>query len=54
VRVHLPAGNGEDLPLLRRDRQVKGAGTSPESDAYLKANDRVIEAEKALPWWQRI
>jgi hypothetical protein len=26
----------------------------PESDEFLAANDRVIEAEKALPWWKRL
>ncbi|WP_371409714.1 hypothetical protein OHA01_26470 [Micromonospora zamorensis] len=25
-----------------------------ESDAYLAANGRVIEAERALPWWKRL
>jgi hypothetical protein len=32
VRVHLPAGNGEDLPLLRRDRQVKGRSEERRAD----------------------
>lgn len=25
-----------------------------ESDAFLAAHDRVIEAERALPWWKRL
>lgn len=25
-----------------------------ESDEYLDANDRVIQAERLLPWWARI
>jgi hypothetical protein len=38
----------------KRHRAAGGRGNVPESDAYLAANDRVIEAEKALTWWQRI
>jgi hypothetical protein len=37
----------------KRHRAAGGRGNVPESDAYLAANDRVIDAEKALPWWRR-
>jgi hypothetical protein len=30
------------------------AGGTEETDAYLDANDRVIRAERALPWWKRL
>lgn len=29
------------------------AGRNWETDAYLKANNAVIEAEKHVPWWRR-
>ncbi len=33
---------------------VATAGGTEETDEYLDANDRVIRAEQALPWWKRI
>lgn len=30
------------------------AGGTEETDEYLDANDRVIRAERALPWWKRL
>ncbi|MEV2278530.1 hypothetical protein AB0I72_23385 [Nocardiopsis sp. NPDC049922] len=31
----------------------KKAGRHYETDAYLKANARVVEAEKHVSWWRR-
>lgn len=36
--------------VARRDRR---RGIRHETPAFLKANQRVIEAEKNLPWWRR-
>ncbi len=40
--------------LDRVDRADRKAGRRDETDAYLAANDRVIDAEKGVPWWRRI
>jgi hypothetical protein len=42
------------LKDAREDLERVSAGTTEETPpAYTKANDAVIEAEKALPWWKR-
>ncbi|GGR78626.1 hypothetical protein GCM10010169_23510 [Micromonospora fulviviridis] len=37
---------------LRNLAEVSAQSTE-ETDDYLKANGRVIRAERRLPWWQR-
>ncbi len=39
--------------LERVARADRKAGHKEETDAYLAANQRVIDAEQRVPWWQR-
>lgn len=36
--------------LAKRERR---AGIKHETDAFNRANHRVVEAEKNVPWWRR-
>ncbi|MDM4722732.1 hypothetical protein QTQ03_25200 [Micromonospora sp. WMMA1363] len=37
----------------RRELERVSRGITEETDEYLAANRRVIDAEKHVPWWRR-
>jgi hypothetical protein len=43
-----------ELFAARRELEAVSDRDRTESDAYLAANSRVIDAERPLKWWQRI
>lgn len=56
VREHKAAR--ADLEKLGKRQHAEwkakgGKGGVPENPAYWKANDRVIDAEKGVPWYRR-
>lgn len=43
----------QEYKTARRDLERVSQRDRRETDAYLRANDRVIQAERNISWWRR-
>ncbi len=43
----------DELTAAREELEQVSRRDGEETDAYLKANDRVAEAERRVSWWNR-
>ena len=43
----------QEHKAARKNLERVSSGIKEETPEYLKANQRVIDAEKNIPWWRR-